>query len=255
MEILKMTLSSRTAFFKKPEVNSYVYFTYGCIHKVALMGVFGAVLGLHGYGKERNAGEYPEFYEKLQNLKVGIKCNGKDGYIPKKIQIFNNTVGYASKEQGGVLNVKEQWLENPSWDIYVMVNDEISRSLAKQLIHSNCVYMPYLGKNDHPADITGVKVFQDVKPLENYQRIDSLMEKSKAQFYTFDDFADAMEEEEDLDSLEDSVYVYRYEEALPVRLSKELQMYEEEDFVATNLWVKDYQDDVYQIGEDTIVFW
>lgn len=254
MDILKMTLSGRTAFFKKPEVNSYVYFTYGCVHKVALMGIFGAILGLNGYGQKRKAGEYPEFYEKLMNIKVAVKCNAIDAYIPKKIQIFNNTVGYASKEQGGTLNVKEQWLEMPSWNIYVLVNDKASQCLAEQLLNSCCTYIPYLGKNDHPADITGVKLYQDVKPEDKYCKIDSIMEKKKAKFYTFDDFAEAMEEEEDLDSLEDTAYVYRYEEALPVRLSKELQMYEEEEFVATNLWVENYQDDVYQIEGDSIVF-
>ena len=254
MDILKMTLSGRTAFFKKPEVNSYVYFTYGCVHKVALMGIFGAILGLNGYGQKRKSGEYPEFYEKLKNLKTGVKCNVADAYIPKKIQIFNNTVGYASKELGGTLNVKEQWLEMPSWDIYVLVNEPVTQHLAEQLLNSSCTYIPYLGKNDHPADITGVKLFKDVKPEEKYARIDSIMEKKKAKFYTFDDFAEAMEEEEDLDSLEDSTYVYRYEEALPVRLSKELQMYEEEEFVATNLWLENYQDEVYRIEGDAIVF-
>lgn len=254
MDILKMTLSGRTAFFKKPEVNSYVYFTYGCVHKVVLMGIFGAILGLNGYGQKEKVGEYPEFYEKLQGIRLGVKCNGTDAYIPKKIQVFNNTVGYASKEQGGILNVKEQWLESPSWDIYILIRDEVSKQLAAQLLNYCCTYIPYLGKNDHPADITGVKLFKDVIPEEEYHRIDSIMEKEKVAFYTFDDFAEAMEEEEDLDSLEDSTYVYRYEESLPVRLSKELQMYEEETFVATNLWVESYQGDVYQVEGDKIVF-
>ena len=41
MEILRFSLSGKTAFFKKPEVNTYFYFTYGNIHKVALLGIFG----------------------------------------------------------------------------------------------------------------------------------------------------------------------------------------------------------------------
>ena len=45
MKALCFTLKGKTAFFKKPEVNSYVYFTYGNIHKIALLGVFGAILG------------------------------------------------------------------------------------------------------------------------------------------------------------------------------------------------------------------
>ena len=42
MEAVRFTLSGRTAFFKKPEVNAYYYFTYSQIHKIALMGMFGA---------------------------------------------------------------------------------------------------------------------------------------------------------------------------------------------------------------------
>ena len=36
MKALKFTLSGKTAFFKRPEVNTYYYFTFGNIHKVAL---------------------------------------------------------------------------------------------------------------------------------------------------------------------------------------------------------------------------
>lgn len=49
MEVCKVTLKGRTAFFKKPDVNSYYYFTYYQIHKVFLLGIFGAILGYSGY--------------------------------------------------------------------------------------------------------------------------------------------------------------------------------------------------------------
>ena len=40
LKVLRFQLAGRTAFFKKPEVNTYGYFTYGMIHKVALLGMF-----------------------------------------------------------------------------------------------------------------------------------------------------------------------------------------------------------------------
>ena len=52
MEAVRFTLSGRTAFFKKPEVNAYYYFTYSQIHKIALMGMFGAILGYGGYAQK-----------------------------------------------------------------------------------------------------------------------------------------------------------------------------------------------------------
>ena len=49
MDVLRFELSGKTAFFKKPDMNSYLYFTYGNIHKVALLGIFGAILGFFRY--------------------------------------------------------------------------------------------------------------------------------------------------------------------------------------------------------------
>ena len=118
MKILKFTLSGKSAFFKKPDVNSNLYFTYGNVHKIALTGIFGAILGYGGYNSmnikrifnkkstEKDKGEFPEFYEKLRNLKISITPNGEKGFISKKVQVFNNSVGYASKEQGGNLDRK-----------------------------------------------------------------------------------------------------------------------------------------------------
>ena len=110
MEILRFTLSGKSACFRKPEMNSYCYFTYGNIHKVALLGMFGAILGYGGYTqmqdfsrRKKKGGlteSYPEFYERLEGLKLSILPDKghKKGFIPKKIQTFNNSVGYASRE-------------------------------------------------------------------------------------------------------------------------------------------------------------
>ena len=124
MEILKFTLKGRTAFFKMPDVNSYLYFSYGNIHKPALLGLLGAVMGYKGYNhQEKN--NYPEYYEKLKDLKISIVPNSKMGDFSKKVQIFNNSVGYASSEEGGNLIVKEYWLENVSWDIFIKMEDTL----------------------------------------------------------------------------------------------------------------------------------
>lgn len=179
MKFLTFHLSGATAFFKRPDVNSVCYFTYGNIHRAALLGLFGAVLGLPGYGWTRGKKEivYPAYYEKLKNLQLGIAPG--HGICRKKIQTFNNSVGYASFEQGGNLIVKEQWLEHPSWDIYVVVDNEMSEKLASFLLQGKCVYIPYLGKNEHPADISDVRVVEGEK-IHPVASIDSLFEKEKA---------------------------------------------------------------------------
>jgi CRISPR-associated protein Cas5h len=143
MKALKFTLNGKTAFFKNPEVNSYYYFTYGNIHKPALLGLFGAILGYKGYAYQDN-NTYPEYYEKLKDIQISILPNKEKGHFNRKIQIFNNSVGYASKEQGGNLIVKEQWLENPSWTIYVILNNDEAEKLAEMVLNKQCVYIPYL---------------------------------------------------------------------------------------------------------------
>ena len=57
MEALQFTLSGKDAFFKKPEVNTYHYYTFGQIHKVVLLGMFGAILGYGGYAPKKGVGK------------------------------------------------------------------------------------------------------------------------------------------------------------------------------------------------------
>jgi len=172
MNGIKFRLSGRTGFFKKPDVNAEIYYTYNNIHKVALLGLLGAIIGLGGY----NAKETPEFYEKLKTLKISIVPCADRGYFAKRVQYFNNSTGYASLETGGNLQVKEQWLENPCWEIYLMQGNtekELWDKLKQNLLTDQCTYIPYLGKNDHPALIDEV-VEVVLEEIECSERIDSL---------------------------------------------------------------------------------
>ena len=167
MKALRFKLSGQLACFRRPDVNTEVYFTYNNIHKVALLGLLGAIIGLKGYRNGKLHGEasrnYPEFYGVLSPLSVSIVPNGKNGYFTKKIQYFNNSVGYASSEKGGNLQVREQWLENPSWTILLLQNgldNLVWDKLCNFLQSGQCTYIPYLGRNDFPAEISGVEIIE-----------------------------------------------------------------------------------------------
>lgn len=243
MDIIGFTLSGRFAFFKKPDVNSYFYFTYSNIHKIALLGIFGGMLGYGGYNQQRSE-VYPEFYSRLKGLKISIVP--REAIMPKKIQIFNNSVGYASQEQGGNLIIKEQWLENPCWNIYVAIENEEGKKIARALLENNYVYIPYLGKNDHPADITDVRLFKDVKLVSDFDSINSLFKKS--------DFKFTKDYEED-DLCIEEVPVYKYEEKLPLYLEEETNKYESESFIYTNSKLKAVTNvPVYNVEDKNIVF-
>ncbi|SHK00075.1 type I-B CRISPR-associated protein Cas5b [Desulforamulus aeronauticus] len=167
MKSLRFTLSGPAACFRQPDVNAQVYFTYNNIHRVALLGLLGAILGLSGYrnAKLYNQPEraYPEFYELLSPLGTSVVPNSPNGYFTKKIQYFNNSVGYASKEKGGNLQVREQWLENPSWTILLAqqtLPDALWDKLCQSVLTGQCVYLPYLGRNDFPAQIEEVAMVE-----------------------------------------------------------------------------------------------
>lgn len=250
MKAVRFTLSGKNAFFKKPEVNAYYYFTYGQIHKVALLGMFGAIAGYGGYAQkkwtlrkkeETIAEEYPEFYEKLGNLKISIVPRNERGYIPKKIQIFNNSVGYACEEQGGNLIVKEQWLENPVWDIYVLLNCEEAEKIAQMLEEKKCEYMPYLGKNDHLADITNVRLL-DLETMNLKEtELASMFPKRIGEICLPDD--------------EDEIEEFKYEEKLPIGLNGYTNLYEYETFCFTNLPIRMHGEELYKDNKRILVFY
>lgn len=250
MEALCFTLSGKTAFFKKPEVNTYVYFTYGNIHKIALLGIFGAILGYGGHtqkynetGKTKKLVEgCPDFYENLRGLNVSVVPNAPSGFIRKKIQVFNNSVGYASKEQGGNLIVKEQWLEEPSWEIYVLLDCDMAIGLCKAIQGKSCTYIPYLGKNDHFADITSVRVTKADKLSCGMAEISSLFPRESG-------VAQASG-----DSWDDEQATFRYEEKLPIQLDPWTNNYVLQSFLYTDAVISWENQKVYCIDGKNIMF-
>ncbi len=246
MKALKFKLSGKTAFFKKPDVNSYLYFTYGNIHRVALLGMFGAILGYGGYNQQRYNmdnvegynEDYPEFYSKLHNIKIAIEPLNEKGYTPKKVQVFNNSVGYASQEKGGNLIVKEQWLENPKWNIYVLLDCDEANKISDYIINSKTVYQPYLGKNDHYANISSYEIV-DAKQAEKVEKVDSLCPTRLV--------------EVEIDSEDDEQF--KYTEKLPAALEKMSNMYKLEGFIYSNMNVENIElENVYNIEGKNIVF-
>ncbi len=258
MKALCFTLEGKTAFFKKPEVNSYVYFTYGNIHKVALMGMFGAILGYGGYtqkfnkeGRPKQLEEsFPEFYERLSDLKVAIRPNAEKGFISKKIQTFNNSVGYASKELGGNLIVKEQWLENPSWEIYILLDCPEAMKLSEALQAGKCVYIPYLGKNDHGADIRNVRIEELTERKSGEGKIYDLFPKENGMLQMN---RNLLLEEKTF--LEEDGMTYKYEEKLPYELNAWTNNYILKSFIYTDVVVVWENQEVYCNNGNNIMFY
>ena len=256
MEALKFTLSGDSAFFKDNVINT-VYLTYGNIHRVALLGIFGAILGYGGYSKQndmlkkknKKKPDYPEFYEKLKDIKISIVSNGKNGYFNKKLQTFNNSVGYASKEEGGNLIVKQFWLENPSWDIYILLDCDEAKKIVDYIQNRKAIYLPYLGSNDHLANIMDVEIIDIEEKMSSEDETIEILSMIKD--------SDISEKKKNIFSIDKNSIrddIYKYSEYLPVTLSKELNQYEKEKMTITNMSVilkKSY----YKVEDKNIVFY
>lgn len=211
---------------------------------MVLLGIFGAICSIGGYEKQKKEkSEFPEFYEKLKGLKIAVVPERVS--FSKKIQFFNNSVGYASDEPGNNLIVKEQWLENPCWDIYILLDDfEYSKEIAKRITQGDFAYIPYLGKNDHFADITDAS-YVELESVSTAKKINSLFKK---------EIADSIFEDLDLDN-ENYETPYKYEEYLPVGLEQSANQYISDKFVFTNMQVcVNNFSDLYQNDEKTLFF-
>lgn len=156
--LISIDLKADFGFLKKPDTNEPVYLTFNMLHKPALLGIFGAILGISGYKtflnlKEKKRGYLPEFYKQLRDLSVGIQPlkNGTPATttFDKTVIQYNNGVGYASKEQGGNLIIMEQTLVQPSFRVFLLLKkDGIENRLYNALRLWQAEYLPYLGKND-----------------------------------------------------------------------------------------------------------
>lgn len=239
LETIKFELSSRMAIIKKPDSNE-TYYTYTFPHKIMIYGILGAIIGLNGYNYyslkkclKEDVEELPEFYSKLCNLKIAIVPYIDNKNFKKKIQSFNNSVGYASQEQGNNLIVKEQCLENPKWDIYIMDNNSDEYNKIKEyLLNRKCEYIPYIGKNDHFANIKNVKVF-NIESKSNSEKIDSIFDKD-----ILADYIDDFDEMFTAGFTGKKDEKYEYIEVNPTKLNEKIGYTNFKQFIFTNKSLK-----------------
>ncbi len=180
----------------------------------------------------------------------------------RKIQAFNNSVGYASKEVGNNLIVKEQWLESPSWTIYILEDSsEEYKKIKEYLINKKCEYIPYIGKNDHFADIKNVEI-QETKELEeNVNKLDSLYEENIAE--EVDNLFDEILGFEEVDNLFDEILGfeikkdkrYFYKELLPIELNEKIGYSKFSNFIYTNKEINIIdKTNIHKVGNKNIYY-
>ena len=166
-KVISVDFYADFGFLKKPDTNYPIYFTFNMLHKPAVLGILGAIIGEKGFydeaklgkseGKGRNAttayqrGIKPDYYSKLEHLKIGIEPlrSNRGVFIKDSVQ-YNNGTGFASEETGGNLIVTEQFLLSPAYRCYIMFEkmDDTEEKVYSYLKDGFAEFLPYLGKND-----------------------------------------------------------------------------------------------------------
>lgn len=252
-EIISFDLNADFGFLKKPDINDKdsIYPTYNMLHKPVLLGIIGAVIGLEGYTEKD---KFPEYYEKLKDLKIGIEpLNSEKGNYAKTVIQYNNAVGYASQEAGGNLIVKEQVLIKPSFRCYILIENDFlySNSIVDNLKLQQAEFLPYLGKNDFSLwwdnfQTYNFKIFpfdQDYKICTMFMKSDQTLRDFVCR-NTFVVFAGTQEGN------------FICFEELPVGFDERLVQYDKRQFVYTNFkFSKELKiDSLYQLeSKDELV--
>lgn len=259
--LISIDLKSDFGFLKKPDTNEPVSLTFNMLHKPALLGIFGAILGISGYKtylnlKQKKRGYLPEFFMKLKDLKVGIQPL-RDGVptsnaFDKTIIQYNNGVGYASKEQGGNLIITEQTLVNPSFRIFLLLNDDdLESQLFDSLRNSKAEYLPYLGKNDFSLWWTNFKEYQfEEFDFQESFKMDSIFIKNEQILKDNKSISFSMADL--LDSPEPTFMLF---EQLPIGYNENLFQYDYESFSYTNVkFNSDFKlPNLYQLDGEQII--
>lgn len=229
--LISFDLQADFGFFKKPDYNDGVLLTYNMLHKPALLGILGAIIGLEGY---RQKGEWPVYYRRLKNLLVGIEpLEGRHekGSFRKSVVKYTNTVGYANRD--GNLLVEESMLIRPAYRCYLLLEEENAdhRKLYDYIRQGWAEYVPYFGKNEYAAWFGGTLReyrFEDFIPETNF-RISSLFIKEGvlSEKQVTASFSLSL-----MEMINESSFVYF--ERLPVGFHPQLMQYELADFAYTD---------------------
>lgn len=264
-KLVSVDLCADFGCLKKPDTNDPVYLTFNMLYKPALLGIFGAIIGLEGFqepatkakmrknknssfeqGEQRSVAPY---YEMLKDLKIGIQpLRDENGNFSKTLVTYNNGVGYANVQSKvpGNLMITEQILIAPAYRCFILFEQEdaVFTQLFKNLKAKDAVYLPYLGKNEFSVWWTNWKEYchRKYEPGEEAFQIRSIFIKEIP-----------VKEGEVWQAFKpDSIPDFMYFENLPISYGNEPIQYRYAAFAYTNSQLKrDYPvADLYQLVDN-----
>ena len=180
MKAFSVDFKGEMALFKKNDANDLVFTSYNFLHKPAVLGLFGAILGLSGYSKS-GKGNNPEFYEKLKDIEIAIQPLFTKPLL-KVITGFNNATGHANKGEkndGATWQIREQILVGEpeiKFRVYVKENNK-TIELKEKLKKYETTYPLYFGKNEFFAHYDEFREYEVSKIQKKISKVSSLVLK------------------------------------------------------------------------------
>lgn len=161
MNILKFNISSNFAYFQD-KVNLRNNISYPCIHKPAILGLLGAILGLDGFSKIKKNGEI-KYISELSSIKVGIKIKSDIQFTTVKT---NDSTGLdVTNIKNRTIQKTEAILNHPDYDIYLKIDDlKLYELIYDRLINKKYFYEPSLGKSYFFANINNLEI-KKISPI------------------------------------------------------------------------------------------
>lgn len=232
MKLVSIDIKSDFGFFRKPETNNTINVSYNMIHKPAVLGILGAIIGLRGYEKK---GELPEYYRLLHSVMIGVQpLESDNGNYTKTLVKYSNTIGYANK--GATFLTEELILVKPAYRIYLLLDeaDEYQKELMTSLKNGHAAYVPYFGKNEFTAwwdkDSYTEYKFEKVQDISESVEIVTLFEKNQVM--------NENTEMPELDFFSTDFSGFMYFERLPVGFNEELMQYSIKEMIYSNYAIK-----------------
>ena len=176
MKVIGFNLSGKYALFTKPFTKNQPQ-SFVIPPKTAIAGMIGGILGFRR----------DEYQEKLKNLKYSVVVREFKKYSTRfnLLQGKNAAFSYSKNplrnppKRGQRSPTTFELLKNPSWDIFVSLEDELLKELQDRIKRNLYVYEPYLGVANAFAKLN---LFQEIIELEKgINRIASFFEMDLAQ--------------------------------------------------------------------------
>ncbi len=263
LKLISVDLEGDFGFFRKPDANNTINLSYNMLHKPALLGILGAIVGLDGFSQsytkgletpvkkgEKRSPKFPEYYEIFKELKVGIEpLNHEKGNFQKTVIKYSNTVGYANN--GSNYLTEEATLIRPCYKVYLLLDITIEQQLKlyEYLRDGKTEYIPYFGKNEFPAwwereSFTEYEYLR-VESINGSYKIRTLFEKAEI-------VKDQRESFFDLFNFHELADPFMYFERLPKGFNEELLQYDLGEFVYTTFNLKsDYiPDNIFELKKE-----